>query len=116
MRFYVNEFHDDSIGSCKYPDYKVGLFTSDKWKGEGNFCGYYGIEYYCNTVLLAWYIAKGSGPVTFTPRIGDVTRCDIYKEKMAIGCGMWTKVIEADSVDEAVEKFARSEWRKKWNV
>ena len=113
MRFYVNQFYDDSIGSCKYPDYKVGLFTNDKWKGEGSFCGYYARECYCNTVLLAWYVAKGGGPVTFTPRISDVTRCDIYKEQVTIGCGMWTMVIEADSIDEAVEKFARGEWRRK---
>ena len=117
MKFYVNRFYGDRLGGEKagfpnvYPNMYIGLFTQCKTKGEGNCCGYYGAEYYLDTELLAYYVAEGC---IYQPekRISDVSDCYFYREKILIGSHMWTKVIEAETVEEAIEKFKNAEWRR----
>lgn len=49
MLFYINSFKDKSLGDQHY----VGLFNASNREGRGNFCGWYGAEYYQDTNLLA---------------------------------------------------------------
>lgn len=116
MKFYVNSFYGDRLGGEKvglpniYPNFYIGLFTQSKTIGEGNFCGYYGAEYYLDTELLAYYQAEG--PI-YQPekRISSVYGCYFKRKKMLIGSHMWTRVIEAETVEEAYKKFENAEWR-----
>ena len=111
MLFYVNSFDGETLGlPSVYPNNRVGLFTKCESKGKGNFCGYYAVEYYLDTTLYAHYDAKGSH---YAPekRISDVRVCNIPCEKIMIGSAMWTLVIEADTVEEAIEKFKNAQWR-----
>lgn len=62
MKYRVNELSRSS-GKLNlprvYPDRYIGLFKGGKWDGRGNFCGWYGAEYYLNTELIAYYTAEG---------------------------------------------------------
>lgn len=112
MKFYVNMFYPDKIGFPNvYPNDYIGLFTQCETKGEGNWCGYYAFEYYLDTTLLAYYEAESSGLYRPEARIGDVKMHNKHYPKISIGSHMWTYVIEAENVDEAVEKFKNAEWR-----
>lgn len=111
MLFYVNAFYGTEIGlPSNYPNDHIGLFAKCESKGEGNFCGYYASEYYLDTTLYAHYDSEGSH---YAPekRISDVRICNIPCKKIAIGSGMWTKVIEADTLKEAIEKFKNAQFR-----
>lgn len=116
MKFYVNQIHDvsDDLGyEHVYPNMLIGLFDSCDSKGEGYFSGWYGAEYYLNTKLYAHYIAEGGG---YQPqkRISNVIIEDqpIFYEKVIIGSQMWTYVIEAETIDIAIELFSKGIWRK----
>lgn len=48
--YYINEVKLlESSWDCVI----IGLFTEENWSGEGSFCGWYSMEYYNNTTLLA---------------------------------------------------------------
>jgi len=113
MKFYVNKFYDDSVKKVAYENSLIGLFEQCKTDGRGSFCGYYGSEFYLNTRLIAYYTAETKGCYTPEKRIGDIVVCDEPKryDEVLIGSHMWTKVIEADSLEEAIQKFLRFEWR-----
>ena len=113
MKYYVNQFHMNELYSI-YPNMYIGLFTECKPRGEGNFCGYYGAEYYLDTELLAYYVAEG-GRYHPECRISEVFNCHIRRHKFPIGSHMWTLVIEADTFEEAFEKFENADWRR-WEL
>lgn len=120
MKYYVNQFYGDRLGGEAagfpnvYPGMYIGLFTACEAKGEGNFCGYYGAEYYLNTELLAYYVAEG-GRYQPEKRISEVQSCYFRRQKILIGSHMWTLVIEAETLEEALEKFENAEWRR-WEL
>ena len=93
----------------------IGLFTNNKWAGEGNFCGYYGAEYYLDTTLLAYGIQlrEGSKSNNFKAPFdgGFFENVNKHYDKIGIGCDMWEKHIEADSVEEALEIFKTQSWQ-----
>lgn len=111
MIFYVNSIENNSF-EVKYPNKIIGLFGEHGWEGRGNFCGWYGAEYYLNTELYAYYTADCSGLYTPELRISDVVVCDppIHYDEIAIGSGMWDRRIEADDLEEALGMFANAEW------
>ena len=112
MKYYVNQFYGDKLGLPNvYPNMYIGLFTKCKAKGEGNCCGYYGAEYYLDTALLAYYVAEG-GIYQPEKRVTDITDCYYRSKKMAIGSHMWTLVIDAETFEEALEKFKNATWRR----
>jgi hypothetical protein len=114
-KYYVNSFYGDRIGLPNvYPNMYIGLFRECKAKGEGNFCGYYGAEYYLDTELIAYYEAEG-GRYQPEKRIGKTHICGYKFDKILIGSHMWTQVIEAKDDAEARDKFIRAEWRQ-WNT
>ena len=116
-KFYVNKFYDDALTHIYtegYGDGLIGLFEECGTTGKGNFCGYYGAEYYVNTKLLAFYVADCRGVYSPEKMISDITICKrpvVYKE-VSIGSHMWTKVIDAETVEEAIEKFKNADWRR----
>lgn len=114
-KFYVNVVCGETI--TKQPPYGqmiIGLFKQCKSKGVGNFCGYYANEYYINTEMYAYYIADCNGVYKPEARISEVTFLEqpIKYNEIQIGSHMWTKVIEAESIEEAVELFAEAKWRR----
>ena len=56
MTFYINEAH---IAESDWDHECIGLFDKENWTGEGNFCGWYGAEYYRDTTLIAYGIQLG---------------------------------------------------------
>ena len=69
MKFYVNQVdipkEDRTPIHIDVPEGKdirdidvryVGLFRGREWEGRGNFCGWYGGEYYKDTTLVAYGI------------------------------------------------------------
>jgi hypothetical protein len=114
-KYYVNSFYGGRIGLPRvYPNMYIGLFRECKAKGEGNFCGYYGAEYYLDTELIAYYEAEG-GSYQPEKRIGKTHICGYKFDEFLIGSHMWTQVIEAEDDAEARDKFIRAEWRQ-WNT
>lgn len=116
-KFYVNCFHDETIQNIYMPDNRyrlIGLFEECGTTGEGNFCGYYGAEYYVHTRLEAFYFAQRGGIYAPEKRVTDVIICarPIEYTKVGIGSHMWTRVIEADTTAEAFKKFRNADWRR----
>lgn len=113
-KFYVNQVHgEDLLNGIPYPQMVIGLFDQCETEGRGNFCGYYGSEYYLNTKLYAYYVAEG-GLYQPEKRISDVMKpvSPFIYDEVQIGSHMWTYVIEAETVEEAIVKFTNAEWRR----
>lgn len=114
-KFYVNQVFDESL-DCDLPRGRniIGLFKQCSSKGEGNFCGYYAREYYLDTEMYAYYIANFEMIYQPENRVSELYICNPPKkyEKVPVGSHMWTKVIEADSVEEAMKLFKDANWRK----
>lgn len=110
MKFYINqvETRDSSW------DYQcIGLFTNNEWQGEGNFCGYYGSEYYLNTTLIAYGIQAKTGNYPYDPLypFNYVKIVNSSYEKIQIGSDMWEESFECDNEIEALNIFAQQKWR-----
>lgn len=117
MKFYVNKINDSkllkTLNHVTNAYDRIGLFAQCDTDAEGNFCGYYSVEYYLKTVLYATYYAEGLTVYRPENRIDDV---QVLSEPMplrevSISTHMWTKVIEAETVEEAIKKFENAEWR-----
>lgn len=114
-KFYVNEVHDGKLtNGLQYGQSIIGLFRQCETDGRGNFCGYYGSEYYVETELYAYYVADCKGVYRPEARISELVICDprIKYHEVRIGSHMWTKVIEARNVEEAIELFDNAKWRR----
>ena len=113
--FYVNAFYDDSIEKTEYGIYTIGLFGKHGFEGYGNFCGWYSIECYTNTEMYAHYVAD-CRETLFMPqnRVSEVTVHDpaIKYDEIQIGSCYWDRYIEAETVEEAIEKFKNADWRR----
>lgn len=116
MRFFVNEINDHYLTKgLEYGKHLIGLFRECKTEGRGNFCGYYSSEYYLNTELYAYYIAEYVNIYTPEARIGEliVPTEPIKYDEVQIGSDMWTSVILADNIKDAIKCFINAEW-KRW--
>jgi hypothetical protein len=113
-RFYVNSIYDKNIADTPYGVRIIGLFGDHGYEGRGNFCGWYGAEYYLNTKLYAHYLADSSGLYSPEKRVSEVVVHDpaIEYDEVQIGSGYWELIIEAETVEEAIEKFSNGDWRK----
>ena len=115
MKFYVNTFNArDRLDDTPYGYYRIGLFDSNEFDGYGSFCGWYAQEVYLNTNLYAWYLAKGN---SMHPRYKEteieVCNPPVHFDEVTIGSCYWERVIEADSLEEALIKFERGDFKKK---
>lgn len=111
--YYVNQVSfDREIDGCKsaWGTSYVGLFTEENWEGRGDFCGWYGVELFHNTTLLAFYQYEDNGSYSPKKKKSDVHICKIFFPEVVIGSGMWTKTIMAESDEEAIEKFSNLEF------
>ena len=105
--YYINEITTLSDYDKTY----IGLFTDTNWSGEGDFCGWYGAEFYNNTTLLAYYIIEN--PHIYKPRGSkhlDEKICNEYYNKIGIGSGFWTLPLKAISDEEAIQKFFNEDY------
>ena len=111
MTFYINQIHtDESDWNHEY----IGLFDKENWIGEGNFCGWYGAEYYRDTTLIAYGIQLGHSGI-YNPKRpfnGGFKVVNKYYDKIGIGSCYWTKQFKADSIEEAIRIFKNQEWEK----
>ena len=114
-KFYVNQVHDEVLSRmCPRNSDVIGLFRQCHTVGRGSFCGYYASEFYLDTEMYAYYFADATGPYTPETRISEVFVCDPpskFKEAH-IATHMWTRVIEADTVTEAINLFENADWRR----
>lgn len=112
VKFYVNriEYPEDSLDIDEAMDdvEYYGLFDSNDWDGIGNFCGWYSVEYYKNTNIVAYMIKYTNSSGTFA-MTKEYSR---YYDKIVIGSIYLQKEIEADSIEEAIEIFKKQ--YKKW--
>lgn len=117
MKFYVNEVVGDhrlrSTLGLHDRDMIIGLFKQCATDGRGNFCGYYASEYYIDTELYAYYIADCSGIYRPEARVSELTICSpaIKYHEIQIGTHIWTNVIEAETINDAIELFRDGKWR-----
>ena len=108
MTFYVNRVN----GLSDWDNDCIGLFDGNKWKGEGNLCGYYACEYYLNTTLIAYGIQKGHRS-SYNPKLpfdGGFKVVNKHYNKIMIGSGFWESKFNADSINEAIEIFKSQSW------
>lgn len=107
MKFYVNRicYPEDSLGVEKTNEGTeyYGLFDSNNWDGIGNFCGWYSLEYYKNTNMLAYMIRYSNSTGTYA-MVKEYMR---HYDQIAIGSIYLQKEIEAGSVKEAIEIFKK---------
>lgn len=113
-RYYLNRFEDKTITDTQRDIDMIGLFGDHGFEGRGNFCGWYGIEFYTNTELYAHYFADGSGLYSPEKRVSEVTVHDptIKYDEVMIGSCYWERYIEAETLEEAIEKFKNADWRR----
>lgn len=113
MRFFVNEINDYKLTkSLEYGKHLIGLFRECKVDGRGTFCGYYASEYYLDTELYAYYIAEYVSVYTPEARIGElvVPTEPIKYAEVEIGSDMWTNIIDASDIKDAIECFVNAKW------
>ena len=105
-RYYVNEInHSDVPIKVEYPKDIIGLFTAEEVKDIG---GHDSLVIYLNTRVIAYHISPG-GMYCPSEKEGDDQRCDMQLKRIDC-CSMWTTYIDAESDDEAFEKFVNCEW------
>lgn len=111
MKFYINALNDRSLGSSYSTDI-IGLFDSNEWKGSGNECGWYGSEYFLNTNLVAYFVQNNKDGQPYNPKTkyDEFYTINKFYEKASIGSMIWTKEIEANSKEEAIEIFKNQKW------
>ena len=111
MKFYVNEIAEtiDELTPLPWGEHYVGLFSQCETKVEGSFCGYYSCEKYLNTELLAYCVYKKC--MYLGKKFGTVVKFNKQFSEIKIATHMFTKVIEANSIEEAIEKFEKCDYR-----
>ena len=111
MRFYINSLDDNKLGSS-WSNKIIGLFDNNEWQGEGNFCGWYGCEYFLNTNLIAYFIQEDRGGKPYDPKskYNEFHVVNRYYGAASIGSRRWTIEIEAATKEEAIEKFKNQSW------
>lgn len=113
MKFYVNEIHN--IADSDWDHQCIGLFTNNKWVGEGNFCGWYGIEYYLDTTLIAYGIQLKEGNRGYDPTdpFNEIKYVNQYYDKIMIRSIIGEESFEANDVEEALKIFSEQNWPSK---
>ena len=111
MTFYINKVDTEE---SDWEHECIGLFSEANWIGEGNFCGWYGAEFYTNTTLIAYGIQLGHSNM-YNPKRpfnGGFKVVNKYYDKIMIGSCYWTKQFKANSVEEAIRIFKNQKWEK----
>lgn len=103
--YYINIAYMEAERPDEVSQEVVALFTENNHSGEGNFCGWYGVEFYNNTKMIAYYHNKKlPGRVSWEPTT-DMEIENKYYSKIRIGSCYWERVIQAESEDDALTKF-----------
>ena len=107
-KYYINEVR---LPESSWDIMCIGLFDNNSWDGEGNFCGWYGAEYYKNATLLAHYTIKN--PHSYQPKgqnhLKNIIDNKFFK-KVYIGSSYWEKILEAENDNIAIKKFFNEEF------
>ena len=78
-----------------------GLFKKGYWTGEGNFCGWYGAEYYNDCELIAYAIVRERED----NKVEELVTTSKHFDKLHIFSGIIEKQFIASNNVEAVEIF-----------
>ena len=109
MTFYINQVHIEDVSD--YDHRCIGLFyfpNGYKWHGEGNFCGWYGAEYYDDCILLGYYVQTVDGGKVYSPKgyhHSNNTVVDKHYDKILIGSAILSKEVEFDDQKTAILAF-----------
>ena len=113
MIYYINRVNKRFPGVDPYNQEIIGLFTNDNWYGAGNFCGWYGAEYYSDTTLLAYYVVdnESHSSIKFqgADHVKEVISGEYYSE-ICIGSIYMEYILEASNDEEAVRKFFKEDF------
>lgn len=111
MKFYINEVKLDKY-KRDYNKRVIGLFDNCECHGEGNFCGWYGSEYYDKVTLIAYYVqgVPGNVCIDFKRPYSEFQVINKHFDKIEIGSRYWTKQFDCGSVGEAIEIFKEQAW------
>lgn len=90
MKYTINQVRDNDTTY-------VALFAEHGFEGKGNFCGWYGAEFYTDARMIAF--CKGER----TPE--NIQNCNkVYKEVQIWSC-IVEQPLEANNDKEAIDKF-----------
>ena len=113
MKFYINSIGHklDGLEELPYNQKQyVGLFSQCNVLEDGYYCGYYSTAKYTNTTLYAVVIYE-NGYYRNTQKLDKVIRIKKFFEEIPIETHLWTNVIEAESIEDAISKFETQDWR-----
>jgi len=73
------------------------LFSEKTWEGKGNFCGWYGVEFYNNAHIIAYCAGERT--------VDNIKPTDIFFDSVIIFSCIVEHKIEAEDDAEAIEIF-----------
>lgn len=105
--YRINEVHFLNGNYNKPGCCRIGLFSGEcEWHGEGNFCGWYGAEFYLNATLLAYYEIENG--YMYSPKGHkhlDEVVVEQHYDKIGMGSCYWEILMYAENDTEARSKF-----------
>ena len=111
MTFYINKVYIDVLDQrheC------IGLFSDTNWVGEGNFCGWYGAEFYKDVILLGYYTIPKT-PLYKSKGERHIEEIDLLDEfdiryEVSIGSCYWEQSFEEDDDYKALQRFFKEDF------
>ena len=113
MKFYINSIGSnlDGLNNLPYNQKQyVGLFSQCQVHEDGYFGGYYSSTKYINTTLYAVLIFE-NGCYKNAKKLSAPIKLDRFYNEIQTDPHMWTSVIEADTIDDAISQFEKSHLR-----
>lgn len=99
-KYYINQVSLSDGKNIEGNDGKIMcLFSEKEWEGKGNFCGWYGVEFYNNAHVIAYC----SGDRT----VENIKPVDITFDQVVIWSCMVEQCFEAENDEAAIREFKR---------
>lgn len=99
-KYYVN--HIDIEPGVKSGQQMIGLYRGGRWKGKGNFCGWYSEEFKCSMKQLVFLLINGG-----------FRKCRLWREKEYIithrGTKEWRSHLIASRKMEILKSYGISD-------
>ena len=114
MTFYINEVQIKGISDWHHRC--VGLFyfpNGYNIDGRGNFCGWYGAEYYLDCILVGYYVQTVDGGQPYDSKgyhHSNNTLVDKHYDEIQIGSGYWEEKVEFENPEVAILNFFEEKW------
>ena len=113
MKYYINKLNEQSNNEKN----AIGLFKfmhGYNWSGEGNFCGWYGAEFYKDVILLGYYTIPKT-PLYKSKGEQHIEEIDLLDEfdiryEISIGSCYWEQSFEEDDDYKALQRFFKEDF------